>query len=65
MTVMRAQQIAQQITDSYTDATQFEAIAARGCGEWELAAAAELLGGEDDCTVAEVLDEIVEICKSH
>jgi hypothetical protein len=62
---MRAQQIAQQITDSYTDATQFEAIVARGCGKWELDAAAELISVEDDCTVAEVIDEIVEICKSH
>ena len=59
-----ARHIAEQITDSYTDATQFEAVSSNGCGEWEHDTAAELIGAAD-ISVDEVCDAIVEICKSR
>lgn len=60
-----AERIAVQITDSYSDATQFESVAALGCGEWEIETAALLIGDDDDCTVSEVCDAIVSICKGR
>ena len=64
MNTLTARDIAEQITESYTDASQFEAVAFKGCDEWEEDTAAELTAGLD-IDVGDVLAAIAEICINH
>jgi hypothetical protein len=57
-----AHAVAADITSTYDDYTQFEAVAINGCGEWEIDSA-HALAEEHGLEAAEVISAIESICK--
>lgn len=51
------------ITDVYDCHTQFEDVAAKGCGEWELERASEI-ADEYGISASAIVAEIEKLCRS-
>lgn len=60
---MTTREAAEQIIATYDSADQFTAVAAKGCGEWEIDRAAELAETDDDLTTSEITAEVERLCR--
>ena len=63
-----AQQSAEEIVGTYDTFSQFAAIVANGCGEWELDRAAELADSSDPerpISTGEIVREVERLCRVY